>query len=144
MTAASKWAALALAVAAAACGARAPSADDPGAVADRFIDRYVVEADQRAALELADGVARTRLEDEMEQVRAVRGAGAPPSGARPRVYWERVSLRTDGSRSRAVYDVRLSFSGDETRRHVLVSLTRRDRGWRVTSFVVRDGPAARR
>jgi hypothetical protein len=140
-------AAAALAVALiAGCGDKAP-ADEPGDVADRFVDLYFVEIDQQRLLPITSGVARQRIEDELREVAAVRATGYTAGAAKPRVFYERTMLQTDDTagRARAVYDIRIKHGDDETRRHALISLSNRDgKNWTVASFAVQDGPAARR
>ena len=131
-------------VAAVACGNSAPR-DTPGAVADRFLDLYLIEIDQQRALELTVGAARARLEAELAQTSAVRATGYGAGAAKPRVFYERAMLREqrDVGRARAVYDIRIvPAGGAETRRHALLVLANRGgRGWKVASFTLRDGPS---
>lgn len=140
----------ALAAGAAACGKgsqrRAPS-NSASDVADRFVDYYFVEIDQDKALPLTTGDARRRIEEELEAVKQIRQDGYGPEKARPHVYYERVSLSTDGDghRARAVYDITIQHGSDRSRRHALVSLHDQEGGqWRVAFFAVKDGPAPRR
>jgi hypothetical protein len=128
-----------------ACGRGA--SNTPGAVADRFLDLYLIEIDQARALPLTTGPARQRIEEELEAVKAIRGAGYTPSAAKPAVYYERASLLREpaAGTARAVYDIRIRQGDTESRRHVLLSLHNRDAGqWKVASFVVQEGPAAGR
>lgn len=129
-------------LAAAACSSSGKPANEAEAVAARFVDLYVVEIDQQRALELTTGIARQRIEDELEEVKQVRGTGYTAAAASPRVFYERTMFRQTGERARAVFDLRIEMGGVETRRHILVSLTNRDGGqWRVSSFTLQEGPA---
>lgn len=130
---------------AAGCSKDAP-ANEPGDVAERFLDLYLLEVDQERALSLTTGVAHKRLEDELAEVAGIRATGYTPSAAKARIYYKRTMLREDGKsgRARAVYDLTIKHSGGETQRHVLLSLTNRDNGrWRVASFTFVDGPSQR-
>jgi hypothetical protein len=124
------------------------SRGDGGAagVADRFVDLYFIEIDQARALPLTTGSAQRRLQEEIAQVAGVRGAGHTADAAKPRVFYERTMFeeQTAAGTARAVYDIRIDQGAQEDRRHVLVSLTRRDPdGWKVAAFVLEEGPAAR-
>ncbi len=124
-----------------ACGGGEP-ANEPGAVADRFVDLYFIEIDQARVLPLTAGVARARIEDEIEQVKSVRATGYTANAAKPKVFYDRVMFETAGDRARAIYDIRIKHPGGVTHRHVLVSLSKREAGqWKVSSFTLRDGKA---
>jgi len=126
-----------------ACGRGTPS-NTPGAVADRFLDLYLIEVDQQSALALTTGAARSRIETEIADTAGVRATGYGPDAAKPRAFYERTMLREDeqAGSARAVYDIRLKMAGVETHRHALLSLSKRDGGaWKVSSFTLQDGPA---
>ena len=127
-----------------ACGAgdRA-NPDSAAAVADRFVDLYLVEIDQQQALALTTGSARKRIEQELEDVAGIRRQGYSADAAKPRVFYERTMLEENAqdASARAIYDIRIEHDDVETRRHVLVSLSRRDGDWLVSGFFLRDGPA---
>jgi len=124
-----------------ACGQRAE--DSPGSVSARFIDHEFIEVDQERALPLTDGPARQAVECELADVRSVRSRGEAPAQGRGAIYRERTYLREDEAEgtARAIYDLTIDTGRGKDRRHVLVSMRRRDGGWRVTSFTVQDGPA---
>ncbi len=139
--------ALALAVLLAAGCSKTSPANEPGDVAERFLDLYLLEIDQQRALSITIGVAHKRLEDEIAAVAGVRATGYTPSAVKPRIYYERAMLREDdkSGRARAIYDITIKHAGGETQRHVMLSLTTRDEGqWKVASFTFVDGPSQRR
>src|SRR5689334_20228527 len=94
----------------AACGGM----KDPGSVADKFVDRYYVEADQDSALPLTTGIATMRLEDELKLTKEA-GQGA----------------------SRAAdyeLDIRPQGGGDLQRGAHLTLAQQPDGTWRVSDF----------
>lgn len=108
-------------------------------VADLFVDYYFVEIDQEKALPLTTATARLKLEEELRQVKAVRGGGYAPSQAKATVYYERSYLQEQTTSARAIYDITVKQDREEDYRHVLVSLTREGGAWRVSSFTLREG-----
>src|SRR5438132_8646280 len=75
---------------------------DPSGVADRFVDKYYVEADQQAALPLSEGMARMRLENEIRLVGSSRRGIAQGSHA-AKVYYDRKRLDGQGPTRTAEY-----------------------------------------
>jgi hypothetical protein len=75
----------------------------PQAVAEAFIDRYYIERDHPKALELAAGIAATRVQEERRLVDEGRAAGAGASSVQPHVYY---ALRKTAPHGR---DVELTF-----------------------------------
>ncbi len=116
----------------AACGGM----KDPGSVADKFVDRYYVEADQDSALPLTTGVASLRLKDELKLTREAR-LGNPGMQLRPvRVYYRRTSLTGDDQQREADYelDIRPQGGGDLQRGAHLTLARQQDGTWRVSRF----------
>lgn len=123
---------LALALLFAACGGM----KDAGTVADKFVDRYYVEADQDSALPLTTGVATLRLKDELTLTKEAR-QGNPGMPLRPvRVYYKRTALKGGDREREADYelDIRPQGGGD-LQRGAHLTLARQDDGtWRVSNF----------
>ena len=123
---------LATALLLAACGGM----KDAASVADKFVDRYYVEADQDSALPLTTGVASLRLKDELKLTREAR-QGDPGMQVRPvRVYYKRKALTGGGAEREADYelDIRPQGGGDLQRGAHLTLLRQGDGTWRVSSF----------
>ena len=120
-----------LALALAACGGM----KDPGSVADKFVDKYYVESDQQAALPLADGVARLRLEAELRLVGGAR-RGVAPGALAAKVYYKRKALQGDGTRRQADYALQIKPQGgaDILRDAHLELAQQPDGTWRVSRF----------
>src|SRR5690242_7092038 len=116
----------------AACGGM----KDPGSVADKFVDRYYVEADQDSALPLTTGIATMRLEDELKLTKEAR-QGNPGMTLRPvRVYYTRKALAGQGASRAADYelDIRPQGGGDLQRGAHLTLAQQPDGTWRVSDF----------
>lgn len=116
----------------AACGGM----KDPGSVADKFVDRYYVEADQDSALPLTTGIATLRLEDELKLTREAR-QGNPGMTLRPvRVYYKRKGLTGQGASRETDYelDIRPQGGGNLERGAHLTLAQQPDGTWRVSDF----------
>jgi hypothetical protein len=125
-----KWLLLAL-----VCGcARGGAAD----VADKFVDLYFVEIDQKRALPLASGPARQKLEEELSLVADVRRTYEPEQ-AKPSIYYQRQSELVSGDHARFTYDLTIRQGRDETKRNCLISVERVDGRWTVANFIVGEG-----
>ncbi len=128
----------ALLILAAACGGM----KDPGAVADKFVDKYYVESDQDTALPLATGVAAMRLKDELGLTAEARqGTRGPQMQLRQqRVYYSRKSLTGEGENREADYelDIRPQGGGDLQRTAHLRLARQPDGTWRVADFSERQ------
>lgn len=127
--------ALALALLAACGGMK-----DPGAVADKFVDRYYVESDQESALQLAAGVASLQLRDELKLVAEGRQGDPGMQVRQVRVYYSRKSLEGDGDKREADYqlDIRPQ-GGGELKRGAHLELRRQADGtWRVERYASRQ------
>jgi hypothetical protein len=126
-------AALLLSLLAAGCTPKTP-AD----VADRFVDLYFVEIDQKRALAYSTGLAHGKLEEELGLVEKVRQEMTPDL-KKPSVFYVRRDLQVDGARARATYDITVRQGRDETLRSALVSLEEEGGRWTVGNFIVREG-----
>ena len=115
-----------------ACG----SMGSPSGVADKFVDKYYVEADQAAALLLADGVAALRLKSELGLVGDSRRGIAQGTHA-ARVFYQRTRLAGDGAARQADYSLRIrpqGTTGEIVRDAHLELAQQKDGTWRVTRF----------
>jgi hypothetical protein len=110
----------------------------PEAVADKFVDLYFVEIDQRRALPLTSGLAHSKLEEELSLVQKVRQEMTPDQ-SKPTIHYVRRSAETQGDHARVTYDITVSQGRDETKRNALVSVELNDGKWLVGNFIVREG-----
>jgi hypothetical protein len=108
------------------------------AVADRFVDLYFVEIDQRRVLPLTSGLARSKIEEELGLVEKVRQT-YDPAQAKPTISYARRSEQVAGDHARVSYDITIRQGRDETRRNALISAERIDGVWTVANFIVHEG-----
>ena len=110
-------------------------AQDPAeAAARRFVDRYYVELDLKAARPYATGLALAKLTREEE---LLAGIDAPASAGKPSVHYRLVeqSPQAMPSRRRYLFELTISFSDAQVVRMALVTL--QDDGandWKVANF----------
>lgn len=119
----------------------------PEKVADRFVDLYFVEIDQKRALGLASGLAKSKLEEELNLVETVRQTQSADQ-AKPSVFYSRRDAQVQGEHARLSYDITIKQGRDETQRHALISVEQTGGRWTVGNFMVAEGhlparPAAR-
>ncbi len=107
-------------------------------VADRFVDLYFVEIDQKRVLPLTTGLARTKLEEELSLVEGIR-RNYQPEQAKPSIFYARASSLVAGDHARFAYDLTIRQGRDETKRHALISVERIDGKWTVANFMVGEG-----
>ncbi len=112
----------------------------PEQVADRFVDLYFVEIDQKRALEFASGLARTKLEEELSLVEKIR-ATYEPEAAKPSIFYTRKSTHTEGDHARMVYEITIRQGRDENKRIAMISVEKNGDKWTVGNFMVREAPA---
>jgi hypothetical protein len=99
--------------------------------ADRFVDSYYVEIDLPRAKENAVGLARAKVEREIE---LLKGIERPESDAKPTVYYRLLEERR-GERPGFVYELTISFGGGETvQRRALVIVREEGGSWRAANF----------
>jgi hypothetical protein len=108
------------------------------AVADKFVDLYFVEIDQRRVLPLTTGLARSKIEEELGLVEKVRQS-YDPAQAKPSVFYARRSESVAGEHARVAYDITIRQGGDETRRNALISVEQIGGVWTVANFMVAEG-----
>jgi hypothetical protein len=107
-------------------------------VAGRFVDLYFVEIDQKRALELSSGLARTKLEEELSLVEKIR-ATYEPDQAKPSIFYTRREAQVEGDHARMSYDLTIRQGRDETKRSALISVEKIGDKWTVGNFMVREG-----
>jgi hypothetical protein len=112
----------------------------PAAIADKFVDLYFVEIDQRRALPLASGLARSKIEEELSLVAKVRQTEDPNNAGKPSVFYTRrdAQVAPDNLHARFAYDITIRQGRDETRRNALISVERVGEEWKVANFIVRE------
>jgi hypothetical protein len=110
----------------------------PAAVADKFVDLYFVEIDQKRALALTSGLARSKLEEELGLVEKIR-ANYEPEQAKPSIFYSRKSAQIDGDHARLAYDITIRQGRDETHRNALISVEHVGDQWTVGNFLVGEG-----
>lgn len=124
-----------LALAALALSLSCSSARNAASVADKFVDKYYVESDQQAALRLADGLARVRLDAEVTLVGASR-RGVQPGALTAKVFYDRKRLDGDGPKRTAVYALHIKPQGGpgiEKEAHLDLEQAA-DGSWRIVRF----------
>jgi len=106
--------------------------DSAEAAARAFLDRYFVELNQKAALDLTEGVARAKIDDEIRRL-----AGHEPSAQeeRSRIYYRQVSRDTQDDGVAFRFRLTVVIPGDATvEPDVLVRVRTTDGHWRVSNF----------
>jgi len=120
----------------AACSQPANSAQ---ATAQAFVDRFFVEANQRAALPLTEGVARAKLEE------GLRLLGAQPASTteeRPRVYYRQLSEQTQDDGMAFHFRLTVVVTGDQPiEPELIVRVRPNGEQWRVSNFEVVPPPS---
>jgi hypothetical protein len=109
------------------------SSDPARAGAERFMDRYYVEIDLPAAREETVGIAREKIEHEME---LLEGIDAPESGAKPTVHYRFLAGHEGSSAHRQgfVYELTILVAGQELTRRALVTVQEEAGSWRAANF----------
>ena len=106
----------------------------PQATAQAFVDRFFVEADERAALPLTEGVARAKLQ---EGLRLLGDQPASTTDERPRVYYRQVSERTQDDGMAFHFRLTVVVMGDPPIEPELIVRVRPSGDqWRVSNFEV--------
>jgi hypothetical protein len=109
-----------------------------GAVADKFVDYYFVEIDQKRALPLTSGLARQKVEEELSLVADVRKSYQPDQ-AKPSIFYKRQSQSEANDHGRFTYDITIRQGRDETHRSALITTEKMITGWTVANFIVQEG-----
>ena len=110
--------------------------EGPESVAQSFVERYYVQPDLPQAKALAHGLARQKIEEQEELLRAVPGQDG---AAGRRVSYSLYTTRKMGEdRIFFVYDMAISVDSRVMKRRAFISTTRVKEGWRVTNFQEED------
>jgi hypothetical protein len=115
------------------------ASSSPTRAARKFLDKYYVELDQKAALEVATGSAERKVRDEIQSLREARGAGmeAPPH---PRVFYKALSSKPGPNDRQREEDYQLSIDGFGVKLQKRIRLIVEDVGgaWKVSEFLEAD------
>lgn len=106
-------------------------AGSPEAVADAFADAYFRRADQEKAKEYTAFGATKMLDQEIAEVRGVRGDGYDPAAAQLDVAVERGQRSTRDHRVRFDYLVTYRSEAGEQQKHADIELSQVDGAWKV-------------
>jgi hypothetical protein len=121
------------------------ASSSPTRAARRFLDKYYVELDQPAALEVTTGSAERKVRDEIQSLREARGGGMQ-APAHPRVFYRELNSRpgaTDRQRE-AEYQLSIDGFGVKLEKRIRLILENGDHGWRVSEFLETDLVAPQR
>jgi hypothetical protein len=124
--------ALAALLLAASLGCR-PDPSTPRGTAEAFLDAHYVRIDLPAARELASGLARHKVEGELE---LVSGQTIDETTRKPTVHYKLLEEHPDGELAvNYVYRGSISVEdADRFERRWVVTVRREDGAWRVTNF----------
>lgn len=104
----------------------------PQGRAELFIDAYYVEINLPRALEQTTGVARSKVEQNIE---LTKGQVVDESTPRPRVHYRFAEEHPDGDTTvNYVYLADITADGDTSQRKFMLTVRRQDDGWKVTNF----------
>jgi hypothetical protein len=124
-----------LALICAACG---PDPSTPRGTAEGFLDAHYVHIDLPAALPFTSGLARQKVESEID---LVRGVAIDESTRKPTVHYTLLEERPDGADAVVyVYRGRIALDGGERfDRRWMVTVRHEPEGWRVSNYQEFDG-----
>jgi hypothetical protein len=106
----------------------------PQTTAQAFLERFFVEANQRAALPLTEGVARAKLE---EEIRLLGDQAASTTDERPRVYYRQLSQQTQDDGMAFHFRLTVVVVGDPPIEPELIVRVRPSGDqWRVSNYEV--------
>lgn len=110
-----------------------PDPSTPRGTAERFLDAHYVHIDLKAALPFTSGVARQKVESEIE---LVRGVTIDDTTRKPSVHYSLLEEHPDGEHAVSyVYRGRIAVDGADTfDKRWLVTVRREPDGWRVTNY----------
>lgn len=111
-------------------------AEGPESVAQSFVEQYYVQPDLLRAKALAHGLARQKIEEQEELLRAVPGQDG---AAGRKVSYSLYTTRKMGEdRIFVVYDIAISVDSRVMKKRAFISTARVKEGWRVTNFQEED------
>lgn len=115
------------------CVACRPDPSTPRGTAERFLDAHYVHIDLPSALPFTSGLARRKVESEIE---LVRGVEIDDTTRKPTVHYTLLEERPDGAEAvNYLYRGRIAVDGaDAFERRWLVTVRQEPDGWRVTNY----------
>jgi hypothetical protein len=117
-----------------ACGQE----NSPKGVADRFLYLYLIEINQQKAKALTEGLAASKLDDEINSLRSIRSMDIDLAEHRPFIDYKLVQKKPRGeNRMMLVYDVKIKPRNEELgerKQSLLVSTVRESGRWMVDNF----------
>jgi hypothetical protein len=109
-----------------------PSKDGPSAVADAFMGAYYVAIDLQAAQDLTAGLAREKLDRELELTSEAKIDG---DTRKPRINFMMEEASEDGDRAQFVFLLDIRPPGaDPFERTSMLMLKLMEGSWKVTNF----------
>lgn len=121
-------------------GEAAVAPDGPARrVADWFVDKHYVEADQEASVKATAGEAREKVLEELRLAQGARAGGYQASRAARQVYYEHL----EGEGAHHVYALRVDAGAITLHKRVTLELAKVGGAWRVVRISEEDlpGPA---
>jgi transposase len=112
--------------------------DSAQGVADRFVQAYYVQIDQAQALEFTTGLARERLQQELQLVASLR-RGSSLEQARPKVSYSLARTQSAGQQVLVVYD--LTITPPQVKpilKKILIITEQFGEQWKVINFAETD------
>jgi hypothetical protein len=110
----------------------------PHATADYFIDKYYIEIDPVAALEVAEGDVADRLKKERVLVATAQSQGVGPTQVLPRVFYTAKSETSQEGSTRMIYDVSIDSGGNRFHKEVTLIVAKRANSFRITGWTEHD------
>ncbi len=108
----------------------------PEAVADRFMDSYYAAANLGEALQVAEGLAAKKIQDQQNLLKGQSGAQTTQGR---KVTYNRLEKATVDGKLFFRYEVRIDIQGGSTlTRRSLLAMGQGPNGWRVTNFSETD------
>jgi hypothetical protein len=110
-----------------------PDPGTPRGTAERFLDAHYVHIDLKSALPFTSGLARSKVESEIE---LVKGVDIDETTRKPTVHYTLLEERPDGNEAVSyLYRGRIAVDGaDSFERRWLVTVRQESDGWRVTNY----------
>jgi hypothetical protein len=110
-----------------------PDAATPRGAAERFLDAHYVRIDLPTARDLASGLARSKVEDE---IRLVDGQQIDDSTRKPTIHYKLLEEHPDGDAAvNLLYRADITVEdADPFERRWLVTVRREDGVWRVANY----------
>ena len=107
----------------------------PENVAEDFVYNYYLHANQGMALRLSDGLAKEKLETEIEFLREIR-SGSDQSQVKPNIEYKQVGKKMEDG-NRVFFRYQLTIKGtsfSNTVRNAVIFTELIDGQWKVTNF----------